>query len=345
MRAAIGALAAGRSPSEDEVASAFAEIMDGVATAAQIGGLLVGLRLAGETAPQLAGAARAMRARALPLTVPNPALGVDTCGTGGDSSGSVNVSTLAAIIAAAAGAQVAKHGNRALSSRAGSADVLAALGVRIDAPPAVVQRCIDHVGIGFAFAPTFHAATRHAAGPRRELGTRTLFNLLGPMTNPAQVAQQVIGVYDPRWCTPVARALGRLGSRRVFVLHGAGGIDEIAVAGETLVAEWDGTDSSERLMSPKAFGFEDVDPAGLAGGDADDNATILRAVLDGAGQTQGAAHRAVFTAAVMEAALALVAIGLAPDARAGAERAAAAVAAGAAADRLKHWARVSQEPA
>jgi len=243
IRAAIARVAGGGDLTADEIAGVFAQIMEGVATPAQIGGLLIGLRSKGETADELAGAARAMRAHATRLTVPHPERVVDTCGTGGDGSGSVNVSTLAAIVAAGAGAIVAKHGNRALSSKAGSADVLEALGVKVDAIPEVVEKCVEEAGIGFAFAPLFHAATKHAAGPRRELGTRTVFNLLGPLTNPAGVAQQVIGVFDARWCEPIASALAKLGARRAIVLHGAGwpggpsGLDEVSVTGETLIVD------------------------------------------------------------------------------------------------------------
>ena len=242
LKGAIAHVVARHDLGADQIAHVFGLIMDGHATPAQIGGLLIALRMKGETPTELAGAARAMRARAAPLACPHPERGVDTCGTGGDGAGTVNVSTLAAIVAAGAGACVAKHGNRAQSSRSGSADVLEALGVKIDAAPAVVEACMRDAGIGFAFAPAFHAATRHAAGPRRELGTRTLFNLLGPMTNPAGVRHQVVGVFARAWCEPVAEALGQLGARRAFVVHGAGGpsgLDEVAVAGTTWVAEWD----------------------------------------------------------------------------------------------------------
>jgi anthranilate phosphoribosyltransferase len=342
------ALAADAALDGEAVAAAFGEIMDGVATPAQIGGLLMALRLRGETADQLAGAARAMRARALPLRLPDGVRAVDTCGTGGDASGSVNVSTLAAIIVAGAGVTVAKHGNRALSSRSGSADVLGVLGVRIDAPPAVVERCLAGAGIGFAFAPTFHAATRHAAGPRRELGTRTLFNLLGPMTNPAGVAHQVIGVFDPAWCAPMAAALGQLGAARVFVLHGAGGIDEVAVRRADrgrAVARRSGRDAA--CSRRRRFGLEEVDPAGLAGSDAERQrprscARSWPATASG----RGSRVAPPYNAAVMEAALALVACGLAEEPRAGAAQAAArAGGMGAAAAALATWARLSNEPA
>ncbi|MBP6631838.1 MAG: anthranilate phosphoribosyltransferase [Kofleriaceae bacterium] len=347
-RSALARVIAGEQLAADVMAEVFAEIMDGGASPAQIGGLLVALRMRGETASELAGAARAMRARAEPLPCPDPARAVDTCGTGGDGTGSINVSTLAAIVAAGAGAVVAKHGNRALTSRAGSADVLEALGVRIDLAPAAVARCLTRAGIGFAFAPRFHAATRHAAGPRRELGVRTLFNLLGPMTNPAQVAHQVIGVFDARWCEPVAAALGQLGARRVFVVHGAGGIDEVAVAGPTEVAQWHAGRVERSVLTPASFGLEEVDPAGLAGSDAAGNAHVLRQVLAGDGIGPGQPRRAAANAAVMEAALALVACGLAEEPRAGAAQAAAALADGRAAAVLTRWVNASHveaEPA
>jgi anthranilate phosphoribosyltransferase len=319
----------------DEIAVVFGHIMDGATTPAQIGGLLVALRMKGETADEIAGAARAMRARATPIRCPAPEAAVDTCGTGGDGSGSINVSTIAAIVTAACGVRVAKHGNRALSSRAGSADVLEALGVATQAPVAVVERCLAEVGIGFLFAPSFHAATRHAAGPRRELGARTLFNLLGPLTNPAGVGNQVVGVYDGSWCAPMAEALGRLGSRRAFVVHGAGGLDEVAVAGSTTVAEWTGLCVRGYALTPADFGIAEEDPAGLAGGDPAANASVVRAVLAG----QGGAPRA---AVLMEAALALVAAGAETELPAATRRAAAAIDGGAARSTLERWVAASR---
>ncbi len=336
LQQAIAAVVDGKDLSADEIAAVFDTIMHGEATAAQIGGLLIALRMKGETAAELAGAARAMRARAVPFRAPEPERSVDTCGTGGDSSGSVNVSTLAAIVTAAAGVPVAKHGNRALSSRAGSADVLEALGVRIEAEPAVIATCLREVRIGFLFAPAFHAATRHAAGPRRELGTRTIFNLLGPLTNPAGVRNQIVGVFDGAWCVPVAEALGKLGARRAYVVHGAGGLDEIAVRGSTLMAIWD-EDAGRvetREVAPGDFGLDDADPAELAGGDAAHNAAVLRRVLDGA-------PGAVRHAAVMEAAVALCAVGAAGDLREGARLAGAAIDNGAARATLARWAELS----
>src|SRR5262249_39247530 len=222
------------------------------------------LRMKGETPEEIAGAARAMRARATPIRCPEPERAVDTCGTGGDGSGSINISTIAAIVTAACAVRVAKHGNRALSSRAGSADVLEALGVVTQAPVPVLERCLADAGIAFLFAPAFHAATRHAAGPRRELGARTLFNLLRPLTNPAGVKNQVVGVYDGAWCAPMAAALGQLGARRAFVIHGSGGLDEVAVAGATAVAEWTGGEVRGYQVTPADFGLAEEDPAMLA---------------------------------------------------------------------------------
>jgi anthranilate phosphoribosyltransferase len=280
-----------------------------------------------------------MRARAQPLHCADAEHAVDTCGTGGDGSGSVNVSTIAAIVAAAAGARVAKHGNRAQSSRSGSADVLEALGVTIAPPIAVVERCLAEVGIGFLFAPGFHAATRHAAGPRRELGVRTIFNLLGPITNPAGVRNQIVGVFASHWCRPLALALGQLGARRAFVVHGEGGIDEIAVRGQTHFAEWDESvgEVREREVTPADFGLADADPAGLAGGDAAHNAERARLVLSG---ESGAFRHAV----VMEAAVALTAAGTSSDFTAGAERAAAAIDSGAATRTLERLVTLSGQP-
>jgi anthranilate phosphoribosyltransferase len=304
--------------SRAEMAEIVGQIMDGQATHAQIGGFLIALRAKGEAVDELVGAASAMRSRALPLVAPDAARSIDTCGTGGDGAGTVNISTLAAMLIAGCGGVVAKHGNRALSSQCGSADVLEALGVAADTEPSVVERCMKVAGIGFAFAPRFHAATRHVGGPRKELGTRTIFNLLGPLTNPASVAHQVVGVYDRAWCHHVAAALGALGLRRAAVVHGAGnpkmegagpapapGIDEIAVRGETFVALWDGEVVRELVLAPRAFGIDEVDPAGLAGGDAAFNAGVLRKVLAGHQIDHGERLEAVLHASAMTAALGL----------------------------------------
>jgi anthranilate phosphoribosyltransferase len=302
---AIQAASTGTGLSRAEIADVIGHIMDGEATPAQIGGLLIALKAKGETVDELVGSASAMRTRALPLTCPRLEHSIDTCGTGGDGAGTVNVSTLAAILIAACGGIVAKHGNRAQSSKCGSADVLETLGVKIDAEPAQITRCIEVAGIGFAFAPRFHAATKSVAGPRRELGTRTIFNLLGPLTNPAGVKHQVVGVYDRHWCEPMAAALGELGLRRAAVVHGAGGIDEIAVAGDTHVAIFDDDVVLARTLSPKSFGLDACGPEGLAGGDAAHNAQVLRKVLAGVQVGHGERYEAVLRAAAMTAALGL----------------------------------------
>jgi anthranilate phosphoribosyltransferase len=292
-----------RDLSADEMARVVGAIMDGQATEAQIGALLVALRMKGETVDELVGAARAMRARALKLSPPDGVV-VDTCGTGGDGRGTINVSTIAALVVAAAGVKVAKHGNRAQSSRSGSADVLEALGVNVAAAPETVERCIREVGIGFLFAPAFHGATKHAAGPRREIGVRTFFNLLGPLTNPAGARHQLIGVYAGDRVEMVARALAELGSLHALVVHGAGGLDEIAPDGPTEVAELRGGEVKRYQLRPRDFELADEDAAGLAGGDAQTNARALREVLSG--ERRGAARSTV----VMSAAAALYAAGL-----------------------------------
>ncbi|MDB4954554.1 MAG: anthranilate phosphoribosyltransferase [Myxococcales bacterium] len=336
--------------SRAEMADVVGQIMDGHATPAQIAGLLVALRAKGEAVDELVGAAAAMRSRATALVCPSLERGIDTCGTGGDGAGTINVSTLAAILIAACGGIVAKHGNRAQSSKCGSADVLEALGVAVDAEPHVVERCMAVAGIGFAYAPRFHAATKQVAGPRRELGTRTIFNLLGPLTNPAQVRHQIVGVYDRRWCEPVAAALGALGLRRAAVVHGAGGLDEIAVRGETHVALWDETEGLVRslTLTPKSFGRDEVDPEGLAGGDAAHNASILRKVLAGHQIDHGERLEAVLSAAAMTAALGLELLETGPVDLAGLPeqfaRAAGTARTGAARLVLHKWREVSQMP-
>jgi anthranilate phosphoribosyltransferase len=284
----------------EEMAEATGLIMDGRATPAQIGALLAALRMKGETVSELKGAASAMRARALPFRAPEGVV-VDTCGTGGDGRGTLNISTLAALVVAAAGVRVAKHGNRAQSSKAGSADLLEALGVDVSAEVPVVERCLDEVGIGFLFAPAFHQATRHASSPRREIGVRTLFNLLGPLTNPARVKHQVIGVYAPDRADLMARALSELGSERALVVHGQG-LDEFAPSGATQVVELNRGAIHSYRLEPRDFGLEDSDAVELTGGDVAANADGARAILAGA---RGAGRNCV----VMTAAAALYVAG------------------------------------
>lgn len=262
---------------EEEAGAAMATIMDGEATPAQIGALLGALAVRGETEDEVVGFARTMRARAVPLRAFEA---VDTCGTGGDGACTFNISTVASLVVAACGVKVAKHGNRSASGSCGSADVLEALGVRIDAPVEQVQRCFDEVGWTFLFAPSFHAATRHAAVPRRELGVRTAFNLLGPLTNPAHPVAQVVGVPRPELLGFVARCLDRLGARRALVVHGAG-LDELTLAGETAVAEVRDGVVSERSISPEEAGLGRAPLEAVRGGDAGENARLARGVLEG----------------------------------------------------------------
>jgi len=279
MKSILGRLAAGETLDEDAAAAAFEIIMSGDATPAQIGGFLLGLRVRGETVAEIAGAARVMRAKAASLAAPPGA--IDTCGTGGDAQGTYNISTGAAIVTAACGVPVAKHGNRALSSKSGSADVLTALGVKIDADFALVARSMAEAGIGFLMAPRHHAAMRHVAGARVELGTRTIFNLLGPLANPAGTKRQLVGVFAERWLEPVAEVLGRLGAERAWVVHGCDGIDEMTTTGPTYVAEWHKGAVRRFQVTPEEAGLMRTIPAHLKGGDAAHNAAALRRLLEG----------------------------------------------------------------
>jgi anthranilate phosphoribosyltransferase len=262
---------------EEEACAAMSVIMDGEATAAQIGALLAALAVRGETEDEVVGFARAMRARAVPLRAEGA---LDTCGTGGDGACTFNISTLASLVVAACGVGVAKHGNRSASGSCGSADVLEALGLRIDAPPEIAQRCFDETGWSFLFAPAFHASTRHAVGPRRELGLRTAFNLLGPLTNPARPQVQVVGVPRPELTVFVARCLQRLGVRRAWVVHGSG-LDEISLAGPTEVAAVDDGGVRQFVVEPEDAGLRRCAPAAVGGGDAQANALIANQVLAG----------------------------------------------------------------
>jgi anthranilate phosphoribosyltransferase len=274
----IAKVASGRPLTFEEARSAFDIVMSGQATPSQIGGFLMALRVRGETVEEISGAVATMRAKM--LTVEAPADAIDIVGTGGDASGSYNVSTAAAFVAAGAGIPVAKHGNRALSSRSGAADTLAALGVNIEAVPAQISACIREAGVGFMFAPSHHSAMRHVGPTRVELGTRTIFNLLGPLSNPAGVKRQLVGVFSPEWVEPLAHVLKGLGTEAAWVVHGDG-LDELTTAGPTRVAELrDGKVRSFEL-SPEDAGLPRAAAADLKGGDAVRNAEALRAVLDG----------------------------------------------------------------
>jgi anthranilate phosphoribosyltransferase len=277
---AIQTVARGTDLSEGQAAAVAGHIMRGQATPAQIGGLLVGLRLKGETAEEICGFARAMRTVATPLPVcPNDV--IDTCGTGGDGAGSFNVSTAAAIVAAAAGCRVAKHGNRSVSSRCGSADVLRELGVNVEASPHVTARCIQDIGIGFLFAPQYHAGARHAAAARREIGVRSVFNILGPLSNPAGARRQLIGVFDPHLARTMAEVLRRLGSTHCLVVHGADGLDEISLSGPTHACELKKGEIVDHRFGPEAFGLPRQPLDAVRGGDAAQNAAAIRSVLAG----------------------------------------------------------------
>src|SRR6266513_1441598 len=266
--------------SRAQAAAAMDAMLDGSAPVSQIAGLLIALRIKGETPDEIAGAAQALRARAQKVVVTLDRL-IDTCGTGGDSSGTFNISTTSAFVAAAGGARVAKHGNRAVSSKCGSADVLTALGVEVELPPAAVAACIDECGIGFLFAPRHHAAMRHVAPVRKDLGMRTLFNLLGPLANPAGVRRQILGVYSAHLVPVLARTLLELGCDRAFVVHGEGGLDEISTAGVTLICEVRGGTVRQFELSPEDAGIARAPLEGLRGGDVRQNAEMLRGVLRG----------------------------------------------------------------
>jgi anthranilate phosphoribosyltransferase len=269
----------GKHLSESEMEAVMLNVMRGEATPAQIGAFLVALRMKGEQVDEITGAARAMRSHAMRVVTNRNV--VDTCGTGGDSRGTFNISTTAALIAAAAGVVIAKHGNRAMSGAVGGADVLEALGVRIDLGAEQVADCLQEVGVGFLFAQVFHPAMRHVAGPRREIGLRTIFNLLGPLSNPAGAQAQLLGVFGEKWVEPLAHALARLGSRRAMVVHGQDGLDEITLTGATIVAELrDDTVRSYRL-DPTRFGLSRCTPVELQGCDVTANARLIEGILAG----------------------------------------------------------------
>ncbi|PKU25770.1 anthranilate phosphoribosyltransferase [Telmatospirillum siberiense] len=316
MKSLLARVANSERLSEEEATAAFDVIMSGDATPAQIGGFLMALRVRGETVPEITGATRAMRSKAATLEAPPGA--IDTCGTGGDASGTYNISTAAALVVAACGVPVAKHGNRALSSKSGSADVLAALGVKIDADLSLVRESLWQNGIGFLMAPRHHSAMRHVAGPRVELGTRTIFNLLGPLSNPAGTKRQVVGVFAERWVEPLAEVLGRLGAERAWVVHGTDGLDELTTTGPSHVAEWNEGKLRRFEITPADAGLPTARPEDLKGGDAEVNAAALTRLIAG---EQGPYRDIV----LLNAAAALVVAGKAPDLTTGVSEAARAI--------------------
>jgi anthranilate phosphoribosyltransferase len=277
---AIAKLADRSSLTEQEAETVMLEIMDGVVTPAQIAAYLMGLRLKGETVEEITGSVRAMRAKAVRIAIGDP-LVVDTCGTGGDGAHTFNISTITALVVAGAGLTVAKHGNRSVSSQSGSADVLSALGVKIDLPIERVADCINQVGIGFLFAPLYHGAMKYCAGPRQEIGIRTMLNLLGPLTNPVGAAIQVLGVYEGRLTALLGNVLMHLGSQHCFVVHGMDGLDEITLTGKTQISEAKGGILSNYLLDPAEFGLALVPAKQLTGGTPKENAAITQDILQG----------------------------------------------------------------
>jgi anthranilate synthase/phosphoribosyltransferase len=321
---------------EDEMLRVMEAIMDGRASPAQIAAFITALRMKGETVDEIAGAARCMRVKALPIRVPSDKPLVDTCGTGGDRSSTFNISTTTAFVAAAAGAQVAKHGNRSVSSRCGSADGLERLGGRIDLPPDDVGRSIEEAGIGFLFAPLFHGSMKHAAAPRREVGIRTIFNILGPLTNPARARFQLLGVYDGQLCERLARVLIRLGAERAMVVHGLDGLDEITVTARTQVSEVRDGRVESYLFDPREHGIDLHPPDDLRGGNAEENARITRGIL--AGEIRGAKRDIV----LINAAAALQVSGVAGTIGGGVEMSREAIDSGAALQKLEQLREASR---
>jgi anthranilate phosphoribosyltransferase len=279
-RALLGKVAEAAPLSADEAGEAFDLMMAGEVAPVPIAAFLMALRVRGETIEEITAAAVVMRARAAPIAAPAEA--IDIVGTGGDAVGTHNISTATALVVAAAGVPVAKHGNRALSSRSGTADALTALGVNIECPFPLIERAIVEAGIGFMMAPRHHSAMKHVAGTRVEMGTRTIFNLLGPLANPAGVRRQLVGVFDPRWVEPIAQAFGNLGSAKAWVVHGAGGVDELSTVGESVVAEYAAGSLRRFTVTPEEAGLPRATLADLKGGTPQDNAAAIRALLDGA---------------------------------------------------------------
>lgn len=330
IKEAIKKVVSGQHLAEEEAAGVMGLIMEGQASPAQIASLLTAMHLSGETVDEITGFARVMREKLTPVRSRHPIL-VDTCGTGGDGAGTFNISTTAAFVVAGAGLPVAKHGNRSVSSRSGSADVLEELGVRVDLDRESMEECLNKVGMAFLFAPALHRSMGHAAAPRREIGIRTVFNILGPLTNPAGAQAQVLGVYNPPLTETLARVLARLGSHRAFVVHGAGGLDEISLAGPSVLCEVKEGFVRKGILDPGKFGFNYAPSSALAGGSPRENAAITRLILEG---EKGPRRDTV----VLNAALALVAGGRAGNIPEGLEMAAASIDSGAALAKLNELA-------
>ena len=323
IKESIAGVVAGTDLTQSEMEETMDEIMTGRATPAQIGAFITALRIKGETVEEITGAAMVMRAKATGIDIKDidrddinieDETILDTCGTGGDGTNTFNVSTATAFVAAGGGIKVAKHGNRAVSSQCGSADALESLGVKLDISPQDVGRCLHKVGMGFLFAPLFHGAMKYAAGPRKEIGLRTIFNVLGPLTNPAGATAQVLGVYDPDLTEKIAHVLGRLGTAEAFVVCGEGTFDEISICGPTRISHLKGGEVHSFDMTPEEYGFERAAPEAVRGGDAQRNADIIREILDGG---KGPMRDMV----LLNAAAAFVAAGRAADFKKGIQRA------------------------
>ncbi len=283
LKEALQLVVDGKDLSAERMQEVMMEIMEGRATSAQIGAILTALRMKGENAAEITGAARVMRqkAQAISPRLPHGEPLVDIVGTGGDMSGTFNVSTTASFVAAGAGLKVAKHGNRSVSSRSGSADLLEALGVNLDVAPSVVERCVEETGLGFLFAPKLHPAMKNVIGPRREMGIRTIFNVLGPLTNPAGADIELMGVYDRGLCEKLAEVLGNLGTKRAWVVHGHGGMDELSISGPSLVAQWNGSQVETFETAPSDFGLKEAQIQDVMGGGPKENARICLSILEG----------------------------------------------------------------
>ncbi len=335
LKSIIGKVAGGGRLTQDESRDAFDVIMSGAATPVQIGAFLTGLRVRGETVDEIAGAVATMRAKMARVEAPPNA--IDVVGTGGDGSGSYNISTTSAFVVAGAGVPVAKHGNRALSSKSGAADTLAALGVKIDLAPDAISRCIREAGIGFMFAPMHHSAMKHVGPARAELGFRTVFNLLGPLSNPAGVKRYLLGVFAPEWVEPLARVLADLGAESAWVIHGQGGLDELSPAGESKVAKLKDGKITVATITPEDAGLKRAPVSEIKGGDAAKNAEALRSVLRGGGN--GAYRDTV----LLNAGAALVVAGLADTLKDGARLAATIIDDGKATERIDRLVAVSNQ--
>jgi anthranilate phosphoribosyltransferase len=349
IKEAIAKVVRGIDLTETEMEKAMDEMMAGTATPAQIGAFVTALRLKGETVDEITGAAKSMRARSLKIHLNNHLVNVDrdeinvedetildTCGTGGDTTNTFNVSTACAFVAAGAGVNVAKHGNRAVSSRCGSADVIENLGVKLDLTSSDVERCIKEIGIGFLYAPLFHGAMKYAAGPRQEIGIRTIFNLLGPLTNPAGASVQVIGVYEPTLTEKIAYVLKRLGSKETFVVCGEGTLDEISICGCTRISQLKNGEVRTFDLMPEEVGLKRTSPEAIKGGNAIENAEIIRQILDG----QKGARRDIV---LLNAGAAFVVAGLDRDFKEGIERAKDSIDSGRAKGKLKQLVAFTQQ--